>query len=143
MSVHEKAICKLFIGKLIKCGKRAKAEKVFLECLKELEKRGEKNALESFFAGIERVIPLVEIQKKKVGGTVYRIPVEVNEKRALSLGIGWLLDSVRASSSSRGTLAERLCNEILLAKQGQGKAVERVRELHSFAEKNRGLVKFL
>jgi small subunit ribosomal protein S7 len=133
----------LVIGKLIKKGQKAKAEKVLFDCLKTLEKKGEKEPLKAFLEGIEQIIPLVEIKSKKVGGTVYRIPIEINQKRQLSLGIGWLLESVKSKSQERGSLAERLATEILLAKQGQGKTVERVRELHVFAQKNRGLVKFL
>lgn len=135
-------VLELLIGKLIKQGKRIQAERVVMDCFKELEtKHGVKNGLDVFLAALENVTPLVQVKTKKVGGIVYRIPKDVSVKRSISIGISWLIESAKQGKGVQ--LSKRLCREILLAKNGEGKAVERVRDIHEFAKKNRGLVKFL
>lgn len=135
-------VLELLIGKLVKEGKRARAERVVMDCFKELEEKyGEKDPLNALALALEHVTPLVQVKSKKVGGTVYRIPRDVSAKRSVSIGISWLLESAKQGKGV--SLSKRLSREIMLAKNGEGKAVERVREIHEFAKKNRGLVKFL
>lgn len=126
------------VGKMTKKGKRSFVEKQLLHCIKELHSTHQiKNPLEFLTIVLDRIAPLVEIKSKKVGGTVYRIPKDINDERALAIGVKWLLESLQ---NNKG---KSLIKELLLISSGQGKAVERVREVHEFAKKNRGLVKFL
>lgn len=135
-------VLELLIGKLVKEGKRTRAERVVMDCFKDLEiKYKVENGLEVLLLALENVTPLVQVKTKKVGGIVYRIPKDVSAKRSISIGISWLLESAKQGKGIK--LAKRLSREIMLAKNGEGKAVERVRDIHEFAKKNRGLVKFL
>jgi small subunit ribosomal protein S7 len=129
-------VSKLFVGKIMKKGKRSRAERVYLESIENLRK-----VEKDFAQALNNIVPLVQVKSKKVGGTFYRIPVAIGEKRAKSLGISWLLESV--SVKQQGKLADRVTEQLLMAGKGQGKVVERVKELHELAKKNRGLVKFL
>ena len=135
-------VLELLVGKLLRNGKRSQAERIVVETFKELEENyGIKNPLEVLLIAIENVAPLVEIKVKRVGGIKYKIPKDINTRRSISLSISWLIDSVKQSKGTK--LSKRLAREIILASKGEGKAVERVRDLHEYAKKNRGLIKYL
>jgi len=135
-------VLELLVGKLVKEGKRSRAERVVMDCFKELEEKyGVEEPIEVLLKALENVTPLVQIKTKKVGGIRYKIPKDVSARRSVSIGISWLLESVKQGKGV--ALAKRLSREIMQAQNGEGKAVERVREVHEYAKKSRGLVKFL
>ena len=45
---------------------------------------------------IENVRPRIEVKSRRVGGSNYQVPVEVNPNRRLSLSIRWLVGFARA-----------------------------------------------
>ena len=47
---------------------------------------------------IANVQPMVEVRSKRVGGTNYQVPMQVKQKRQLSLAIRWVRQSVRSGS---------------------------------------------
>ena len=83
----------------------------------------------------EQVIPLVEVRARRVGGSVYQIPTEVNRNRARALGMRWLIAAAKVRSNK--TMGGRLGEEILEASQGRGGAVKKRTDVHKMAESNR------
>ncbi len=50
-------------------------------------------ALDLFYKAFEQVIPAVEVRPRRVGGSVYQIPMEVDPDRARALAMRWLISS--------------------------------------------------
>lgn len=135
----KRSIISIFIGKVTKKGERNQAEREILRCIEELELRGE-GGVKTFIEAVENVSPLVHMKSKRKGGTTFRIPVEISEARSNAVGIGWILENIKGK---RGELKDQIYQEIVTAKAGRGRPIEKLKELHEFARKNRGLVKFL
>ncbi|MDP2735468.1 MAG: 30S ribosomal protein S7, partial [bacterium] len=81
------------------------------------------------------VTPLVEVRPKRVGGSVYQVPVEVNPKRQQTLAIRWLL--VGARDRKGMPMAQRLAMELLDASQDQGAAFKKKQDVIRMAQANK------
>ena len=76
-----------FINCIMYDGKKAVAERVVYAAFDEIEKRTKGNppAIEVFEKAVEQVRPAVEVRSKRVGGTNYQVPMQVNRRRQQSL----------------------------------------------------------
>ena len=93
-----------------------------------------------FETAIENVKPMIQVRSKRVGGTNYQVPMQVNSKRALSLAIRWIRQAVRAGSGR--PFAERLANEIMAAYRKEGTAMQTRENVHRMAEANKAFAHF-
>ncbi len=119
-------------------GKKNAARVIVYEALDVLEKKakGEKEkALRLFQEAMENVMPVIEVRPRRVGGSVYQIPMEVNPDRRRSLAMRWLVDA--ASERSDKTMGKRLGQELIDAAEGKGAAVKKKADVHRMAEANR------
>ncbi|OQB41737.1 MAG: 30S ribosomal protein S7 [candidate division CPR1 bacterium ADurb.Bin160] len=47
---------------------------------------------------IENASPLMMVKSKRLGGSVYQVPVEVKQNKRLFYAMRWILDAVRSKS---------------------------------------------
>jgi small subunit ribosomal protein S7 len=92
-------------------------------------------ALDLFYRAFDQIVPVLEVRPRRVGGSVYQIPVQVQPRRAQSLAMRWLVKS--AASRSDKTMGQRLAYELLEANEGRGGAVKKKNDVHKMAESNR------
>ncbi len=119
-------------------GKKNTARNIVYRAMDELVKRSkgdEKKALELFNKAYEAIMPVVEVRPRRVGGSVYQIPVEVPRKRAQSLALRWLIEG--AASRNDETMGLRLARELMDASEGRGVAVKKRSDVQRMAEANR------
>jgi len=119
-------------------GKKNIARKIVYEAIDALVKKAggdEKKGYELFEKAINKIKPTVEVKPRRVGGSVYQIPVEVRLDRALSLALRWVIQA--AASRSDKTMGKRLASELLEALEGRGNAVKKRMDVHRMAESNR------
>lgn len=126
-----------FINVVMWRGKKNAARRIVYEALEVLGKRfgGEDKALEGFMRAYDQIVPLVEVRSRRVGGSVYQIPREVQADRARSLTLRWLIAAAAARSDK--TMGLRLGAELLEAVEGRGGAVKKKLDMHKMAEANR------
>lgn len=125
-----------FINVLMRGGKKTIARKVFADMLSLIEKQeAGKVPTDVFELAIENIKPRVEVKAKRVGGSVYQIPVEVAPKRQQTLAIRWLLANCRKSSGK--PMSIRLANEILAAAKNEGASVKKREDVQKMAEANK------
>ena len=109
-------VSKKIILKLIKKGNKVCSEKIYLDLLRKLKfELGVKNPVAMVETIIENISTPVTLISKKVGGTVYQIPVPVKKGKDVSIGVGWLLEYVNTVKDVKMVL--KLYNEILLIKK--------------------------
>nr|YP_009306354.1 ribosomal protein S7 [Caulerpa cliftonii]AOP19258.1 ribosomal protein S7 [Caulerpa cliftonii] len=93
---------------------------------------------EESFVILERAIrnttPSVEIQTRRIRGSVYPIPVELDIDRGTYRAIRWIIAAAKKRSGK--TLEINLSNEILDASKKVGSAFYKKQEVHKIAEKN-------
>lgn len=119
-------------------GKKNTARNIVYGAMDELVKKSkgdEKKALELFNKAYEAIMPVVEVRPRRVGGSVYQIPVEVPRKRAQSLALRWLIEG--AASRNDETMGLRLARELMDASEGRGVAVKKRSDVQRMAEANR------
>jgi small subunit ribosomal protein S7 len=122
-------------------GKKSTAEKVFYRALENLGKKYPKvDPLQIFETAVGNVKPLVEVKSKRVGGSTYQVPFEVNRKRQQSLAIKWIIDATRKRKGR--PMAERLSLELVDAYNKQGGAYAMRENTHKMAEANKAFAHF-
>jgi small subunit ribosomal protein S7 len=89
---------------------------------------------------IRTVTPAIQLKSRRVGGTNYQVPVEVNPQRGSTIAIQWILTA--ASNRPGRNIINRLSIEILDAACGNGGAVRKRDETHRIAEANKAFARY-
>lgn len=125
----------LFVNRMMRNGKKSTALRVMYEALALIEERAKRNPVEVFEQALRNTTPSIEVKPRRVGGSTYQIPVEVEPHRRSALAMRWILQAAR-TRSGRG-MPEKLAAELMDASQGQGAAVKKKDDTHRMAEANR------
>ena len=84
--------------------------------------------------------PRVEVKSRRVGGSTYQVPVEINRDRQLALALRWLL---AASKARRGVpMGTAVAMELMDAYNGQGAVVRKRDDTHRMAEANKAFAHY-
>ncbi|MBI2920903.1 MAG: 30S ribosomal protein S7 [Planctomycetes bacterium] len=130
-----------FINSLMYDGHKVKAQTIFYDALKAIEKKVPGvDPLEIFTKAIENVKPLIEVRSRRVGGATYQVPVEVGVKRATSLAFRWLIAAMRKKKGRPTYL--RLADELAAAYKKEGDAITSRENVHKMAEANKAFAHF-
>lgn len=118
-------------------GKKNIARQIVYDAIEKLiKKSGDRDkGLTYFYKALENITPIIEVRPRRVGGSVYQIPMEVPARRARALALRWLINA--ASERSDKTMGARLANELIEAAEGRGLAVKKRQDVHKMAESNR------
>lgn len=138
--VYNDIVINRIINKFMLDGKKSMAESVVYEALEWLADETDEDALSAVREALDNVKPALEVRSRRVGGSNYQVPVEVDEDRKLSLALRWLVEATRARNERRMT--ERLANELLDAYNNSGGAVRKKEEVHRMAEANRAFAHY-
>ncbi|NLW18301.1 MAG: 30S ribosomal protein S7 [Candidatus Cloacimonetes bacterium] len=124
-----------FMNCLMKQGKKSIAEKIVYGAFEIIEEKTKQPPLEVFKTALENVRPMVKVVSRRVGGSNYQIPLEVNEKNGRALAFRWII----GFSRSRGekTMIERLASELMAAYKKEGASIKKREDTHKMAEANR------
>ena len=124
-----------FINCLMKQGKKSIARRIFADAIDVIKTRTKEEPMDVFSKALLNVTPLVEVRPKRIAGSVYQVPVEVNPKRQMALSIRWILDAAR---SRKGVpMAHKLALELLDASADQGSAVKKKQDVLKMAQANK------
>ena len=129
-----------FINKVMKCGKKSKAERIVYEALAIIEDRTKEGPLDVFDQAVKNATPLLKVKPRRVGGATYQVPVEVSREQGLSLAMRWLVRAARARHGK--PMAERLALELMDASRGEGTTVKKRHDTHRMAEANRAFAHY-
>lgn len=120
-------------------GKKSIARKIVYGALDDLTSNREE-AAELLERAVNNVIPNEEVRSRRVGGATYQVPIPVNQDRAETLALRWMVDSARNAKGV--SMQESLKRELRNAARGQGSAVAKREEMHRMAESNRAFAHF-
>lgn len=129
------------INALMQDGKKAVAMEIFYDaCEMASKKLEEVKPEEVFVKALENVRPAVEVRSKRVGGSNYQVPREVDPKRAQALAIRWLVGNARKKKGM--PMAKRLSTEFVDACNNTGASVQWKENVHKMAEANKAFSHF-
>jgi len=126
-------------SKLVNCimknGKKTIAQRILKDCFEEMNRKGSKDVLKTFETAFTNAIPNMEVRPKRIGGSVYQIPIEVTPKRRISLPIRWIL---RGARNKKGQpMYKRLATELMDASNETGFAYGKKEEVQRVAQANK------
>ncbi|HSR53917.1 MAG TPA: 30S ribosomal protein S7 [Acidobacteriota bacterium] len=139
-AVFGSSLVSRFINCLMINGKKSTAEQIFYDAMKIIEERAGEDPSKVFKKALENAKPMVETKSRRVGGSTYQVPVEVNPHRRTALGIRWLVGFARARGER--TMAERLANELQDAYNNRGGAIRRREDVHRMADANKAFAHY-
>jgi len=121
-------------------GKKGVAQTIVYDAFSIIEEKVGQNPLEVFQAALDNIKPQLEVKARRVGGSTYQVPMDVRADRQQTLALRWLINYSR--NRSERTMAERLANEIIDAKNSMGGAFKKKEETHRMAEANKAFAHY-
>jgi small subunit ribosomal protein S7 len=121
-------------------GKKSVAEYIVYTALEEAAKELGLTPVEVLEKAVENVKPEWEVRTRRVGGATYQVPVEVPERRQISLALRWIVEAARErfiGDGKRNKMEYKLKQELIDAINGKGGAIKRKEETHRMAEANK------
>jgi small subunit ribosomal protein S7 len=109
--------------------------------MNSIQEKTQEDPLKTFKRAMDNVKPRVEVKSRRVGGSTYQVPIEVDQKtRGNSLAIRWLISYAR--SRGEKTMMDRLASEILDAANNRGNAVKKKDDTHRMADANKAFAHY-
>jgi len=139
--LYNSALVTKFIGSVMSDGKRSTAERILYKSFEMIQEKTGEEPLKVFKKAIDNTKPSLEVKSRRVGGSNYQVPIEVNPTRRLSLSIRWLVGFARARGDGK-TMQEKLANELLDAANLRGGAVKKREDTHRMAEANKAFAHY-
>ena len=137
-----------FINCLMLDGKKSVAQRAFYDAMDIISKKAKSlglhtedaSVLEVFEKAVNNVKPMIEVRSKRVGGSSYQVPMQVNARRQQSLAFRWILQSARGKKGK--PMSERLAEELMDAYNQRGGAMTIRENIHRMAEANKAFAHF-
>ena len=139
--LYSSSLVSKFISTVMRDGKRSTAEQIMYDSFDIIKERTGDDPLKVFKKAIDNVKPSLEVKSRRVGGSNYQVPIEVNPNRRLSLSIRWLVGFARARGDGK-TMQEKLANELMDAANLRGGAVKKREDTHRMAEANKAFAHY-
>jgi len=139
--LYSSTLVSKFINTVMRDGKRSTAERILYQSFDIIKDRTGDDPLKVFKKALDNVKPSLEVKSRRVGGSNYQVPVEVNPNRRLSLSIRWVVGYARQRGDGK-TMQEKLANELLDASNLRGGAVKKREDTHRMAEANKAFAHY-
>lgn len=138
--IYKSKVVTKLINRIMIGGKKGIAEKILYEAFETIKDKTKEDPVVIFEKALENIKPQLEVKSKRVGGSNYQVPVEVNEARSQALGLRWLVNYARLRGGH--SMAINLANEIIDASNGTGAAVKKREDMHKMAEANKAFAHY-
>jgi small subunit ribosomal protein S7 len=139
--LYQSPLVTKFISTVMRDGKRSTAERILYKSFDIIKDKTGDDPLKVFKKAVDNVKPSLEVKSRRVGGSNYQVPVEVNPNRRLSLSIRWLVGFARSRGDGK-TMEEKLANEFMDASNLRGGAVKKREDTHRMAEANKAFAHY-
>ena len=136
---NSKKVTKL-INQIMLDGKKGAAERAVYGAFDIIAEKTGKDALEVYEEALKNVMPVLEVQARRVGGANYQVPIEVRADRRQTLGIRWIV--LFARKRGEKTIEVKLANELMDAANNMGGAVKKKEDTHKMAEANKAFAHY-
>jgi len=133
------------VSKFVNClmwdGKKSVAQRILFDAMEVMGKRvGDVPPLEVFETAINNVKPIIEVRSKRVGGSTYQVPIQVNSRRQQALAFRWIITAARNKKGK--PMCNCLADELLAAYRKEGTAMTTRENVHRMAEANKAFAHF-
>ena len=129
-----------FVNNLLNQGKKSTAESILYGAFDIIEKRVKEPPVDVFEKALSNVKPVIEVKSRRVGGSTYQVPTEVQPSRRMALAIRWLITN--AKERAEKTMKEKLAAELIDAANNRGAAIKKREAVHKMAEANKAFAHY-
>jgi small subunit ribosomal protein S7 len=129
-----------FINCMMTGGKRSTSQQIMYGALGVVQSKTQEDPLKVFKKAVDNVKPSLEVKSRRVGGSNYQVPVEVNPARRTSLALRWIIGFARKRTER--TMEQKLAMELLDAANLRGGAVKKKEDTHKMAEANKAFAHY-
>ncbi len=137
---YKSIILSKFINTVMQRGKKSLSERIVYGALDIIDGKTKEEPIDVFMQAIDNVRPLIKVVSRRVGGSNYQIPTEVNHKNAQAMAFRWIIGFARKRSEK--TMTERLAGELLSAFKKEGASIKKREDTHKMAEANKAFAHF-
>jgi small subunit ribosomal protein S7 len=138
--VFNSALLTKFINCMMGGGKRSVSQGIMYGALNVIQAKTQEDPVKVFKKAVDNVKPTLEVKSRRVGGSNYQVPVEVNPARRTSLALRWLISFARKRPER--TMQQKLAAELLDAANLRGGAVKKKDDTHKMAEANKAFAHY-
>ena len=139
--VYGSPLVSQLVSKILLNGKKTVAQDIVYTAMEGTRTKTGVDPVQTLKRALDNVRPSLEVKSRRVGGSNYQVPVEVNPNRRLSLSIRWLVGFARSRGDGK-TMQEKLANELLDAANLRGGAVKKREDTHRMAEANKAFAHY-
>jgi small subunit ribosomal protein S7 len=138
--IYDSTLVSKFVNCMMWGGKKSTAQRILYKSLNIVQQKTSDDPMKLFKKAVENVKPVLEVKSRRVGGSTYQVPVEVNPTRRTSLSIRWIL----TYSRSRGekSMEEKLAGELIDAANNRGNSIKKKEDTHRMAEANKAFAHY-
>jgi small subunit ribosomal protein S7 len=138
--LYNSALVTKFINSMMFGGKRAVSQQIMYEAFNQMQAKTQEDPLKVFKRAVDNVKPSLEVKSRRVGGSNYQVPVEVNPARRTSLALRWIISFARKRPER--SMVNKLANELMDAANMRGGAVKKKEDTHKMAEANKAFAHY-
>ena len=138
--LYNSALVTKFINSMTYGGKRAVSQQIMYEAFNVVQAKTQEDPIKVFKRAVDNVKPSLEVKSRRVGGSNYQVPVEVNPARRTSLALRWIIGFARRRPER--TMTQKLAMELLDAANMRGGAVKKKEDTHKMAEANKAFAHY-
>ena len=139
-STYNSYLVSLLTQRILKSGKKTVAENIVNGAFEIIKTKTNEDPLMVFEKAIKNASPVVEVKARRIGGSTYQVPIEVNAYRATNLSLRWIIQYSRQRVGR--TMAIKLASEIIDTANDIGNTIKKKEETHRMAEANKAFAHF-
>jgi small subunit ribosomal protein S7 len=128
------------INYIMKDGKKSTAQRVVYDAFDIIKEKTKQDPRHVFNKALKRIMPLLEVRGRRIGGANYQIPYQVRGDRRFILGCRWLIEAAKGRKGA--PMHKKLADEILAASDGEGNAIKKRETVQKQAEANKAFAHF-
>ena len=138
--IYNNTVVTKLINNIMLDGKKGIAQKIVYHAFDRVAEKTGRPALEVFEDAMNNIMPVLEVEARRIGGATYQVPIEVRPDRRQALALRWLTMFSRKRSEKK--MEDRLANEIMDAANNTGASVKRKEDMHKMAEANKAFAHY-
>ncbi len=136
---NSKVVTKL-VNQIMLDGKKGTAQRILYEAFDIIKEKTGEEPIDVYNKALENVRPALEVKSRRVGGSNYQVPIEVNDDRSQALALRWIVNYAKLRNGKG--MAINLANELMDAANGTGGAVKKREDTHKMAEANKAFAHY-
>ena len=139
-TLYQSYLVNLLITRILKSGKKTIAKTIVYEALDLIHQKTKEDPLFIFEKSIQNASPMVEVKARRVGGSTYQVPGEINRFRATNLALRWVIQY--ADQRVGKSMSIKLANEIIDTANNIGSTIKKKEETHRMAKANKAFAHY-